>query len=196
MKVADDQSWVERAKRGEHRALEELYARYRRPLLGYLRRWCQNPAVADDVFQEAWIKVWNHLHRFDAKQGTFRSWLYQVATNTARDEARKARVRQADSLDEPVFNEGATKLELIEDKAVGQEHRAVSRQEVRQLLNLLNTLPEPRKAAVLLRHQQGFSYAEIGKLLNVPEGTAKTMVHRGLKTLRQQMDSLPAELKS
>ena len=187
MDGADDRQEVERAVRGERRAVETLYARYRRPLLGFLRRQCGDAATADDVFQEVWLKVWTRLDRYRPEQGEFRAWLYRVAANAAHDRRRRDRVRAADSLDHGRDPDAEAPIARLAEPGADPGRAGDARLDWSRVRRTMEALPEARRTAILLRHHQGFSYAEIGTILDVPEGTAKTLVHRGLKDLRRRL---------
>lgn len=187
MDGGDDRRRVARALRGDRQAVEALYTRYRRPLLGFLRRQCGDAATADDVFQEVWLKVWTRLDRYRPEQGEFRAWLYRVAANAARDRARRDRVRAADSLDHGHEASGTAPVDRLAGPAPGPARVGDARLDWERVRGAMESLPGERRTAILLRHQQGFSYAEIGRILDVPEGTAKTLVHRGVKALRRKL---------
>ncbi len=167
--------------------VEALYARHKRPLLGYLRRYCRSPEIADDVFQEVWLKVWKHLDRYQPQRGEFRTWLYRVATNAALDRIRRDRVRAAESLDQPQGESTIAPIDQLQDDAPDPERESLARLDWNRVREAMEDLSEDRRAAVLLRHQQGLSYAEVAVALGVPEGTAKTLVHRAVKRLRNRL---------
>lgn len=167
--------------------VEALYARHKRPLLGYLRRYCRSPDIADDVFQEVWLKVWKHLERYQPERGEFRTWLYRVATNAALDRIRRDQVRVAESLDAPRGDSTIAPIDRLPDGAADPERESLARLDWHRVREAMEGLSEQRRAAVLLRHQQGMSYAEVAVALGVPEGTAKTLVHRAVKRLRDRL---------
>jgi len=174
-----------RAGRGDRRALARLYEAHKRRLMGYLVRTMGNRQLAEDVFQEAWIKVLQGIGGYRPQAGSsFRAWLYRVAGNAASDRLRYEARRPAggpgpaDDADDP---RGPDRLP---SPLPGPERQAAGRQRAEAFREALGGLSDRQRAAVLLRHQQGMSYPEIAAALGVPQGTAKTLVHRGVLALR------------
>ena len=176
------------ARRGDRRALEELYDRHKGKLLGYLRKSLPSAAVADDVFQEVWIKVMQALPKYQPTSGTFRAWLFRIASNASVDRLRRDALRSGPELDAPVGDgDSERRIDRVADESPNPEAQGVGASIGRDLDQALAALPERQRSAVLLRHQQGMRYHEIGSALNIPEGTAKTLVHRGVLALRKQL---------
>lgn len=181
-----DLKLVRRAGRGDRRALGRLYERHKKRLMGYLVRMTGNQALAEEVFQEAWIKVMRRIELFRPAEGTFRAWLYRVAGNAALDRLRYESRRSA-SLRQPPADgcEAEDGLDRLPSPSPDPERTAAGRLRAEVLFAAVARLPERQRAALLLRHQQGLSYPELASALGVPEGTAKTMVHRAVLALRR-----------
>ncbi len=190
MDVPDsDRAIVEAIQHGERQRLTELYERHRSALYGFLLRSTGARAAADDLFQEVWMKVMERLDRFDPDKGAFRSWLFRVASNTAIDRVRYEALRSGPELDAPVGEEdGARRIDLIAGDTVDPERGAAALEGGTAMARALVKIPERQRQAVLLRHQQGMSYAEIADALGAPEGTAKALVHRGVHALRAHLE--------
>ena len=145
-------------------------------------------ATAEDVFQEVWIKVMQALPRYRPSSGTFRAWLYRIAGNAAIDRMRRDRLRRGPELDAPVAGEeGERAIDRVAADRPSPEAEGTAAEIARDLEHALHALPERQRAAVLLRHRLGMSYREIGSTLSVPDGTAKTLVHRGVHALRERL---------
>ncbi len=187
-----DEAIVREIQRGLRRRLADLYERHRRRLYGYLLRAAHDPALADDVFQEAWMKVIERVDGFDPARGSFRAWIYRIASNALIDRARYDTVRRGAELDAPVAEtEGVRRIDLQPSPEAGPDRRAASSEAGRSLDEALVRLPPRQRLAVLLRHQQGLSYKELAVALRAPEGTAKALVHRGVHALRELMGDNP-----
>jgi len=172
-----DLKLARRARRGDRQALEALYERHRGRLLGYCDKMLSSRAAAEDVFQDVWIKVMQALPRYRPSRGSFRPWLYRIAANAAVDRIRRDRLRSGPELD----------ADQVVHDAPNPETEGIGSEIARDLDAALTELPERQRSAILLRHQLGMSYDEISATLRIPEGTAKTLVHRGSKALRDKL---------
>ena len=177
-----------KACRGDRRALGRLYERHKSRLLGYLVRMLGRRQLAEDVFQEVWVKVLQNIDRYSPESGaSFRSWLFRVAANAAVDRIRYESRREGARRTSPDEGHDPDDVELLVSTAPGPEREAGGRHAAEVLAAMLRRLPDRQRAAVLLRHQQGMSYPEIAAVLAVPQGTAKTLVHRGVLALRDAL---------
>ncbi len=182
-----DRRLVDEARRGDDRALAELYERHRRPLFGFLCRMLRRPE-AEEVLQEVWIKVMESIERYEPGGAGFRSWLYKVAANAARDRIRREKLRSGPSLDAPLGEEGGeAAIDRLVDSGAGPDRKTEGSLFRDELERAMEALTPRQRAAVLLKHQQGFHYREIAEMLQMAEGTAKTTVHRGVATLRDRL---------
>jgi len=182
-----DRTLADRAARGDRRALMELYERHRSKLFGYLVRSLGKAALAEDVFQDVWIKVMQKIGTYRPGTASFRAWLFRVAANAAVDRLRREAVRSGPELDAPVHDGDERRVDHVASPEPGPEQAGIGKVFARELNTALGELSARQKAAVLLRHQQGLSYPEIARALEVREGTAKTLVHRGVLRLREEL---------
>lgn len=183
-----DRKLARRAGRGDRGALLELYDRHRSRLFGYLVKVAGDREAAEDLFQEVWIKLMGGIETYRPGPSPFRAWLYRIATNAAVDRARREARQAAEELDAPGAEGGPPRIDLLESSEPGPERMGQAAELGRRLGRAMGSLNERQRAAVLLRHQQGLTYAEIAEALQVPEGTAKTMVHRGAHRLRTLLE--------
>jgi RNA polymerase sigma-70 factor (ECF subfamily) len=143
----------------------------------------QDPALADDVVQEAAVVALNKLDQF--RRGTsFKAWAGQIVRNVAMNRVRSERRRRASSLSTAV-DDDRPPLRLVAstpDDAV--EHDDVFD---RKVLAALSDVAEVPRACLLLRTVEGLAYPEIAKLLGIPEGTAMSHVHRTRQLLRTRL---------
>jgi len=188
-----DRTLADRAARGDRRALMELYERHRSRLFGYLTRSLGNATLAEDVFQDVWIKVMQKIGTYRPGTASFRAWLYRVASNAAVDRLRREAVRSGPELDAPVHDGDERRVDQVASSEPGPDQAGIGRVFARDLTTALDELSAKQKAAVLLRHQQGLSYPEIARALAVREGTAKTLVHRGVLRLRVELSDWAPE---
>ena len=178
-----------KARRGDRQALGELYERHRSRLLGFLIKQLGEREAAEEVFQEVWIKVLQGIDRYRTGRGPFRAWLFRVAANAAVDRLRRDAVRAGPELDAPAAEgEGSERVvDGVASSDPGPDRAGSSAILGREFAVALRELPERQRTAVLLRHHQGFRYRDLARVLDVPEGTAKTLVHRGVLALRVRL---------
>jgi len=174
--VIDDEALIRAAQGGDAEAFEALLERHYDTLYRFAYKWCGNRADAEDVTQQACLKLARALvsYRFES---AFTSWLYRVVINCARDWSR---------------SEGRHET-AGEDSFAGQE--AVSRGDevehhtyLRQLLGRLEALPEGIKETLLLVHGEGLTHAEAAVALDVKESTVSWRLHEFRKHHRLEID--------
>lgn len=182
-----DRTEAVKARSGDRQALVRLYERHKGALLGFLVKTCRGRENAEDVFQEVWFKVMRAIGTYDPERSSFRSWLYRIAHNASVDLLRRESTRRGPELDAPVGENGSPLIDLIRSPGAGPDQHAERGRMLDAVQSALDGLGEQRRAAILLRHQQGFSYPEIAEALGVPEGTAKTLTHRGVLALRREL---------
>jgi RNA polymerase sigma-70 factor (ECF subfamily) len=161
--------------RWSQEALAEVYRRHAGAVFTLAQRVLRNRALAEEVVQEVFIRLWYHADRFDPERGTLRSYLLAQAHGRSVDVLRsESSRRQREAKD------AARTIETEQDLATQVEDLAVSA-EVRKALNVL---PDAEKNAIQLAYYGGRSYREVAQLLSVPEGTIKSRIRTGLQRLR------------
>ena len=176
--VGDD-VLVKRLRGGDADAGESLARRYYEPLMRYLQRLA-GPQAAEELHQQTWLSVLDHLDRFDPATagGGFKAWLFRIATNKANDHWR-SRGR------EKVAKDG---LRLVTDElqpAAGQRLEGAEQEE--RLRRAIELLPEPQRQVLVLRYYSNLKFVEIAQILGCPLNTALGRVHKALIKLRQLM---------
>jgi RNA polymerase sigma-70 factor (ECF subfamily) len=162
------------AAAGSQPAFQEIVRRYERPVFNLIARVVRDPALAEDLAQETFLKTYRSLRSFDLNR-KFSSWILRIAHNGALDALRRRRADPvvATSVPEPAVPPAA---DAVESAALGE---AIER--------ALDGLRPEWRAAVVLRYQEGLSYEEVAEILGIPEGTAKTFVHRARKALAERL---------
>jgi RNA polymerase sigma-70 factor (ECF subfamily) len=159
---------------GDEAALAMLIGRHAPRLRAYLFRHSGNREDADDLLQETWVRVARSARRFDPTR-RFRSWLYGIATNLARDLFR----RRATS--ERALRELAMRPRV--EPEVGPIDSSLLRERITRL-------PERMRAVLLLRYFEGMNEAEMAETLGIPRGTVKSRLHAALCELRREYEVL------
>jgi RNA polymerase sigma-70 factor (ECF subfamily) len=175
-----DESLVHRMRNGESASAEALVRRYYQPLLRYLQRLCGNDQLAEELHQQTWLSVLEHLPQFDASSGGggFKAWLFRIATNKANDYWRShGRERAA--------KEG---LKLVMEMS-GPEagHRLEKSEQADKLKRAIEQLPQSQREVLLLRYYGDMKFIEIAELLGCPLNTALGRMHKAMLKLKVMM---------
>lgn len=173
--MQDDRELVQRCLAGANSAWESLLRLYSPRVYNLCYRFTGNTVEAEDLTQEVFVKVFQTLRSFDPSISQFPTWLNRVARNHLVDHYRRTRHERANySLDDE---------ERAFDPKAGAESepsRRVEHRERKEILQAaLNRLSPEMREVVILRDLQDLEYAEIGKVLGVPEGTVKSRLNRG-----------------
>ena len=180
--IDTDLELVEKVKSGDRRAFSELVKRHQRSVLRLSLRFVKDMGAAEDVTQEAFIKAYEKLNYFEGR-ATFKSWLFQIAVNTARNKIRESK-RDTVDIDDVQLAVGAEAEKTLVHSAVA---------------NILNTevekLPFKQKTALVLRVYEDLSFNEIADIMECPYDTAKANYRHALLKLRQTFEQ-QKELKN
>lgn len=170
---------------GDDEAFARLVDSYKNPVYHFIYRKIPVKGDVEDLAQEVFLKVYKSLHKYDQKR-SFSAWLFTIANNHCIDYLRKRRL-QAVSLDVPLFpaSDGKdVKLEIPDEEFAPEAvYQRTAEQE--ELLEAIDSLPEEYSLIIKLRHLKGYSYEEIGQLLNIPLGTIKSRIYRARHELKK-----------
>jgi RNA polymerase sigma-70 factor (ECF subfamily) len=166
--------WIALAQQGDRQAFGELVYHYREGVINVVYRMCGDTNLAEDAAQEAFIRAWQHLPRYQPRS-SFRNWLYRIALNVALDVLRRER-ETVDIEDIPLIA-----ASLNPEVAIERSERA---EYVRQAV--LGLTPASR-AALILREYEGLSYKEIAEMLDVPIGTVMSRLNYARTQLRETL---------
>ena len=169
---------VRLAQRGEAGALDELARSCRQQAYVFALQLTGHPDDALDVAQDAMVRFFRSLNRFDASRPV-RPWLLRIVRNLVRDRGRRLRVRRTESL-EP--DEGALRFEP-RDPNPDPEARAARRELQLLVWRCLQELPSTYREVLVMRDYQDLAYAEIASALKIPRGTVMSRLHRARRQL-------------
>lgn len=187
-----DAEIVALARQGRDRAFRELVRRYERPVFSLIFRMVRDREAAEDLAQDSFVKVLNHLDRY-RPEFKFSSWIFKIANNVAIDHLRK---RQLDT----VSIDGSPHAASIAEAAASsfdltaQQESALEEMEAKEIGGAIEraiaSLRPEYRSCIMLRHVEGRSYEEIAATLDLPLGTVKTYIHRARNELRQALQDI------
>ena len=187
-----DADVVALAQQGRDSAFRELIRRYERPVFSLIYRMVRDRELAEDLAQDTFIKVLNHIDRY-RPEFKLSSWLFKIANNVAIDHLRR---RQLDTIRIDGSPHALTQdaIEATSFDVVGQQESALDEMEARELGGAIEraiaTLRPEYRSCIMLRHVEGRSYEEIAATLDLPLGTVKTYIHRARHELRKELEHL------
>jgi RNA polymerase sigma-70 factor (ECF subfamily) len=172
---------LDRARRGDARAFEQLALDIERPLYRHAARMLGQDD-AEDVVQDALLAAWKSLGSFEGT--SFRAWVFRIVTNRALDRLRSRRRHPELPLDPPAEDDDSTGW--AEPTAPGPElaDLAADREALVVVEQALARIPADQRAALLLRDVEGFAYEEIATITSTEIGTVKSRIHRGRLAVR------------
>lgn len=185
-----DADVVALAQQGREPAFRELIRRYERPVFSLIYRMVRDRELAEDLAQDTFIKVLNHIDRY-RPEFKLSSWLFKIANNVAIDHLRR---RQLDtvSIDGSPHALTADAVEASRFDVVDQQESALDEMEARELGTSIEraiaALRPEYRSCIMLRHVDGRSYEEIAATLDLPLGTVKTYIHRARHELREALE--------
>lgn len=183
-----DRELVERCKRSESGAFDELVARHQDRIYTAVTRFCGNPEDAADIVQRAFINAFRKIQEF-AGDSAFSTWVYRIAFNQAisfRRENRRTTVSIYAKDDEKAV-EPAVESNPSE-KLEGEETQ-------KKVQQALETLEEGDRQIILLKDLQGHSYDDIAAIMQIPKGTVRSRLHRARLELKSRLKSYIGTLK-
>ena len=175
-----DETLMLRYRNGDADAFARLYARHRGPLYRYLLRQCGRPAVAEELFQDIWLKLIAARAGYTV-QAKFGTWLYRIAHNRLVDHYRAS----ARGLPLSYADDCPEWMEIPAPEEVQPEVREDRRRQSERLLELLAELPDAQREAVLLKEEAGLSLEEIAQATGTGRETVKSRLRYALARLRQ-----------
>jgi RNA polymerase sigma-70 factor (ECF subfamily) len=178
-------------KAGDEVSFELLLRKYRSPLVNFLYRMVRDKAVAEDLAQEVFLRVYRAREEY-APSAKFTTWMFRIATNLALNSVRDNRHRQMEiSMDQSADSgEEYSRAWEVPDRAPSVEQELVARSRAELILKAIHALPKKQRAAVLLHKYQELDYDEIARVLECSESALKSLLFRAYETLRVQLAPL------
>lgn len=171
----------------DNAAYEYLVTKFHRPMIAFMYRMCRNQALAEELAQEVFLRVYRSRKSY-AAEAKFTTWLYRIATNLAVNHARDHKVERSGkvvSLDEPDEDTGTT-LDVA-DPTLNAEQVILRKERLEAIKKHVLALPEKQRAAVLMHKYQGMDYREIAAVLKLSESATKSLLFRAYEALRERL---------
>lgn len=172
---------------GNMAAFDVLLAKYRKPIIHFMFRMVHNQAVAEELAQEVFLRVYRSRETYRA-EARFSTWLYRIATNLGVNHARDTRHERSAStvyLDEPDAETGTTPD--VADETPSAEAGMLRRERMNAIRQHVMALPERQRTAVLMHKYEGLDYKQIGEVLKLSESATKSLLFRAYQTLRERL---------
>jgi RNA polymerase sigma-70 factor (ECF subfamily) len=182
-----DAAIMMRLRAGELTCFDDLIARYNRPIIHFMYRMVHNQAVAEELAQEVFLRVFRSRDTYRA-EARFSTWLYRIATNLAVNHARDTkheRTAPTLHLDEPDPETGTTRD--IADSTLSAEQQLLRSERLAAIRDQVMLLPERQRMAVLMHKYQDLDYRQIGQVLKLSESATKSLLFRAYQTLRESL---------
>jgi RNA polymerase sigma-70 factor (ECF subfamily) len=182
---SEDMRLIKQALGGKQNAYERLMKKYAGYTRNLIFRMITNREDVEDLTQEAFIKAFNSLDKFDS-QFAFSTWLFKIATNNCIDYIRKKKLNTYSIDKEISTDEDDMKFE-IPDSEYLPDKEIIDKQRKKILANAIERLPARYKTVILMRHRDDMEYEEIAKKLKLPIGTVKAHIFRGRELLNKYL---------
>jgi RNA polymerase sigma-70 factor (ECF subfamily) len=176
-----------RVREGDDSGFSVLIEKYRKQIVHFMFRMSRNQAVAEELAQEVFLRVYRSRQTYRA-EAKFSTWLYRIATNLGVNHARDTkyeRTAQNVYLDQPDPETGTSPD--VADSTLSVEQELVREERMKAIRKHVMALPERQRTAVLMHKYQEMDYKEIGKILKLSESATKSLLFRAYQTLRENL---------
>jgi RNA polymerase sigma-70 factor (ECF subfamily) len=183
----DDAAIMLELRAGNMAGFDYLIQKYRKPIVHFMYRMVRNQAVAEELAQEVFLRVYRSRETYRA-EARFSTWLYRIATNLGVNHARDTRQERSAStiyLDEVDSETGTTPD--VADSTPGAEANLLRRERLDAIRQHVLALPERQRIAVLMHKYEGMDYKQIGDVLKLSESATKSLLFRAYQTLREKL---------
>lgn len=177
-----------RVRAGDTASFDQLLAKYRCPIVGYLTRMVRNQAVAEELAQEVFLRVYKARGSYEPT-AKFTTWLYRIATRVALNSIRDSKAQSGDrSLQEPLH--GGHQVLQPADTRPNREQELVADARLIAVRQAIASLPDNQRAAVLMHKYQDLDYSQIAAALGCSVSAVKSLLFRAYGTLRSRLEEV------
>ena len=173
-----------RVKEGDSASFGVLLEKHRNPVIHFLYRMVQNPAVAEELAQEVFLRVYRSRASYEPT-AKFTTWLFRIATHLALNSLRdRKNERKQESLDDAFESQP---VRQVSDARPNVEQLMLYQARLAEVKQAIQTLPEKQRAAVLMHKYEEMEYSQIARALNCSESAVKSLLFRAYETLRARL---------
>lgn len=189
----EDAEWVIEAQSGDTRAFDRLVTKHRGKIYAMIVNMVKNDADAWDLSQEAFVKAWRALPKFEAR-ARFSTWLFRISHNVVYDWLRKRRIESEGELNDELFDAGRIDSSgATSPQQIKQPDEALVQEELRDTIkSALAKLSPEHCEVILLREVQGMDYKEIADITENSMGTVMSRIYYARKKLQAYLKSTPS----
>ncbi len=177
----EQEELVRRLKAGDEKAFEELVATYQERVYRVAWRVVRDDETAEDVAQEAFVRVFRHVHRFEERSSLY-TWIYRITVNIALNRLRRDKFRQMVPLGDLQWEDRSPESD--------PSHAAMSEELSHRVDAAVKALPDKQRAVFTLRFFEGMSHKEIAEVVGCSEGTSKANYFHAVRKLRKLLGDL------
>ena len=191
VELSPDSDQIQRAQAGDMKAAEALFRRYHAPIHGLVARMVRNGPETEDLVQDVFLKAFKGIGGFKGAS-SFKTWLYQIATNTCLNHLARAEHRFGhDSLEQPVGQEGdATLGDRLASRTPAPEDLMLAAEIYQRVSEAVERLSPEFRAVLVLRDMHDLTYEDVAKALDLNIGTVKSRLARARKQVQQWIEDL------
>ena len=176
--IADDAELIESVRERDESALAEVYRRYSSAVFGLAMRVTRNQALAEEVTQEVFVRIWKDPEKYDPSRGTLKTYLLAHAHGRSVDLIRSESSRRIREDNE---------ARLVAEAGPSIDEEVMEMQVAQQVRSALGQLDSLQRSAIELAYYGGHSYREVAEMLGQPEGTVKSRIRAGLRRLHDHL---------
>jgi len=174
-----------RVAAGDDAAFDYLVEKFRRPLVGFMYRMAHNQAVAEELAQEVFLRVYRARSSYSA-DAKFTTWLYRIATNLAVNHARDTKSEKTTTSIDQADEETGLTIDVA-DSTPNVEQEILRRERLAAIRRQVEALPERQRLAVIMHKYQNMDYRQIAEVLKLSESATKSLLFRAYETLREKL---------
>jgi RNA polymerase sigma factor (sigma-70 family) len=182
----DDRELIEKAKKGDEGAYRVLLSRYERAVYNICYRMVRDKEEARDLAQEAFMKVFAMLDRYNPSYA-FSNWLLKITSNLCIDAMRKRRIDTL-PMDEPIRSARGDIERQYASPMAAPDKTLLDKERMALLRRAIDNLPDHYRIMIVLRHQEDRTYDDIARILDLPLGTVKARIHRAREMLKNALE--------